>query len=73
LRVGAHFRIFLIRQDGFALGDPFFQIFVLAIFLDDRRKLTVSLGSLLVLGGIADDFGRGQRSRQFLITSFDLV
>jgi hypothetical protein len=58
LRVGAHLGIFFVGEHGLAFRDAAREIFVFAIFLDDRRNFAVGLGSLLVARRVVDDIRR---------------
>src|SRR5262249_2484825 len=73
LRIRAHVRIFLVGEDGFAVGNSLLEILIFAVFLDYGRDLAVRLGGLLVAVGVANDVGRGKRLRKFLVTGFNLI
>src|SRR5438105_4814552 len=64
---------FFIRQHRLAFSDTFFQVFVLAILLDDRCNLAVRLGSLLVFRRVTNDLRGSKGVRQLLVAGFDLV
>jgi hypothetical protein len=73
LGVGAHLRILFVGEHGFAVGDAFRQILVLAVFFDNGRDFGVGLGSLLVFPRVARDLRRSESFVEFFVAGFDLV
>src|SRR5882762_6867117 len=68
-----HFSVFRFHEHLVRAGEILFELFVLAVLLDNFLEFSVLLGDFLVARGVGSHFGSRELLRQLVVTRAELI